>query len=559
MAFLGRYAAVVVIVSTAGQGDFPPTVVAFWNMLRRLDLPRLPSTPIAVFGCGDSSYERYNFAAKKVFKRLVQLGGVPMVPRGDGDDAHDAGLDGAFVPFLQELVPALDALGLRPEGEAPLTWEEVNAPAYRVSVVPAAEVDEALARAADEALAGTANSWPFGTGIGGTARIVHNERLTTPGWRQDVRRVDVDVSSILPESYHVGDALSLWPENDEETVVKFLTEYPGLHPDDVLVSCEPRIASDGTPRLAAPLPIRLRVLFSRYLDLFGGPPKRRFFSLLADYATIELQASRLRELGSPEGLADLLDYSTREWRSPAEHFQQFPSARPPLDRLLDLVPPIHPRPFSITSSPIVSPGVASLTVAVVERRLPSGRRVHRGLCSWWLTKQPSTVRAGLHRDSPALYRLLANEAAPLLLVGPGTGSALPLAIIETRVALARAGTPVGPVIFFFGCRHADQDDLWSTRLSTLLKEQASGSFNVLTAYRVAHSRDQLKRRYVQHAMRDDADLLRTFLAKPDAGVLICGAAGKMPRQVKEALAEIIGEESWKAMNRGGRVVCETWS
>jgi hypothetical protein len=34
---------------------------------------------------------RYNFPAKKLFKRLAMIGGTALLPRGDGDDQHHLG------------------------------------------------------------------------------------------------------------------------------------------------------------------------------------------------------------------------------------------------------------------------------------------------------------------------------------------------------------------------------------------------------------------------------------------------------------------------------------
>lgn len=47
--------------------------------------------------------KRFNYPAKKLYKRLIQLGGNPLIPRGDGDDQHDLGVDGALLQWLKSL------------------------------------------------------------------------------------------------------------------------------------------------------------------------------------------------------------------------------------------------------------------------------------------------------------------------------------------------------------------------------------------------------------------------------------------------------------------------
>jgi sulfite reductase alpha subunit-like flavoprotein len=56
----------VFIVSTTGDGDPPMNMKHFWNFLLRRSLPRdaLKGVKAAVFGLGDSSYEKYNAAAR---------------------------------------------------------------------------------------------------------------------------------------------------------------------------------------------------------------------------------------------------------------------------------------------------------------------------------------------------------------------------------------------------------------------------------------------------------------------------------------------------------------
>ncbi|KAJ1804693.1 hypothetical protein LPJ77_004634, partial [Coemansia sp. RSA 2523] len=57
----------------------------------------------AIFGLGDSSYQKSNFLAKRLFRRLWQLGGTSVINRVDGDDQHYLGLDDALNLWLENL------------------------------------------------------------------------------------------------------------------------------------------------------------------------------------------------------------------------------------------------------------------------------------------------------------------------------------------------------------------------------------------------------------------------------------------------------------------------
>jgi sulfite reductase alpha subunit-like flavoprotein len=96
---------IIFVVSTTGQGDTPDNMKSFWRFLLRKGLPldALSHLSFVVFGLGDSSYVKFNFVGKRLFRRLVQLGGQPLLRRGDGDDQHPFGLDGELDPWLLEL------------------------------------------------------------------------------------------------------------------------------------------------------------------------------------------------------------------------------------------------------------------------------------------------------------------------------------------------------------------------------------------------------------------------------------------------------------------------
>ncbi|KAK6756509.1 hypothetical protein RB195_014741 [Necator americanus] len=106
--------AVVFVVATTGQGEIPPNMRNGWRHLlrRNLNSAWLQNVRFAVLGLGDSSYQKYNFAAKKVFRRLLQLGGDCLLDIGLADDQHEIGIDGALSPWRRELWDKLRETGL---------------------------------------------------------------------------------------------------------------------------------------------------------------------------------------------------------------------------------------------------------------------------------------------------------------------------------------------------------------------------------------------------------------------------------------------------------------
>ena len=64
-----------------------------WTSLLRSDLPSdtFEDLPYAVFGLGDTSYEKFCWAAKKLSRRLQSLGATEFYERGEGDEQHPLG------------------------------------------------------------------------------------------------------------------------------------------------------------------------------------------------------------------------------------------------------------------------------------------------------------------------------------------------------------------------------------------------------------------------------------------------------------------------------------
>ena len=87
-----------VICSTTGQGDLPRNARetssgesknTLWAFLKRRDLPEnfLNHLKITVLGLGDSSYPQFNYAIRKLHKRMVdQLGADEIFSRLEADE-----------------------------------------------------------------------------------------------------------------------------------------------------------------------------------------------------------------------------------------------------------------------------------------------------------------------------------------------------------------------------------------------------------------------------------------------------------------------------------------
>ncbi|KAJ3695153.1 hypothetical protein LUZ60_000530 [Juncus effusus] len=577
---------VIFFVSTTGQGDPPDSMKVFWRFLlqRNLSNDWLKGLHYAVFGLGDSGYQKYNFAAKKLDKRLQDLGAKLIIEKGLGDDQHPSGYEGALDPWLISLWKTLNHINpsILPQISEILHPHMTNLenPKFKIVYHAPTQVTEhdshisdlkdmkniiERARSMSPALHGHDHGEPHYL-----LKMVKNEKLTKgENDGRDVRHFVLEALSSIIE-YQVGDALEILPSQDPDLVDKFIKRC-NLDPDSY-ITIEPwtgeRDSVDSYVNGSSEHPIKLKTFVSLSMDIASASPRRYFFEVMSYFASAEHEKEKLQYFASPEGRDDLYQYNQKEHRTVLEVLEDFPSIQIPLDWLVQLVPPLKKRAFSISSSPVAHPDQVHLTVAIVKYSTPFKRK-HLGLCSNWLagldpdkdgeTLIPSWIQRGSFPPPP--------PALPLILIGPGTGCAPFRAFIENRAAQS-SSTPA-PILFFFGCRNRHSDFLyeqfWISHASDggVLSEQNGGGF--FTAF----SREIEGRKvYVQDKIREEGRRVWRMLEN-GAAVYVAGSSGKMPDDVREAFVDVVVKEGkveresasrWLSMlEKVGRYNVETWS
>ena len=278
---------------------------AFWQFLLRRDLPAqsLAALEHACFGLGDSSYPKFCFVAKRLHRRLEQLGSSALLPIGLGDDQDALGVDHALGPWSEQLWSLLDARMPLPAGLSIPPASERPPPRYSVEMLP--HRDEASAMVVDVSDVGAAGA-PDAAGAPAppaSKRCPHaavvraNRLLTAEGIGREVRHLEIDVTG-WGRTYAPGDALAVQPVNPEGQTRALLARL-GLDAD-AAVRIAP--AQPHAPPLAwaaaAPHGVSVYELFARRLDVFGVA-RRPFFALLAHYARDAEQAERCLLYTSP--------------------------------------------------------------------------------------------------------------------------------------------------------------------------------------------------------------------------------------------------------------------
>jgi sulfite reductase (NADPH) flavoprotein alpha-component len=223
-----------------------------------------------------------------------------------------------------------------------------------------------------------------------------------------------------------------------------------------------------------------------------------------------------------------------------EQLKEYNYGREIVDALIDFAPhglsaealtgifrKLPPRLYSIASSPLAHENEVHLTVAAV--RYDSNGRSRKGVCSTYLA---DLVKSGdkvpMFIQPNKNFRLPADGATPVIMVGPGTGVAPFRSFIEHRAALGSSGKNW----LFFGDQHYTYDFLYQLEWQEYLKD------GVLTRLDVAFSRDQPEKVYVQDRMIQQAAGLYEWLEQ-GAHFYVCGDANRMAHDVHEALISVV--------------------
>ncbi|KAG8736542.1 NAPDH-dependent diflavin reductase [Ceratobasidium sp. 414] len=507
---------VIFVCSTTGNGVEPANMTPLWRALLRAELPSdlfegeksemiLSSSLItwfpfsemdfAVLGLGDSSYQRFNWAAKRLQRRLLSLGGQQVCDRGDADDQDARGPDGVIDPWIQTLFERIRERYPFPSGIDILPETGLYPPTLKIVPRPTPLASNGSNHDSPAALH--------------DVTLTQNTRTTREDWYQDVRHIILKADGDV--KYEPGDVAVLYPENSVADVDALLRRLGWDKDADAPIYVVPS-SSDRTLPLGYPnptSPTTLRALLTKAASI-TAVPRKSFIELLSHFTKDQLETDKL----------------------------QFRSAVVPKEYIADLFPELRPRQFSIASSLSTHPSEVHLCVAIVSYRTKL-RISRKGICTSWLAGlQPGTrLRIGLKEGT---MRLSEESDRPVVMVGPGTGVAPMRAMLEERIARGASNNTL-----YFGCRSASADYHFRSEWE-MYREQGH------LTHRLAASRDQAKihvkqeaKVYVQDLISLDSKKIKEWLVDHNGALYISGSSNQMPTAVRKAVvASLKNECKW---------------
>jgi sulfite reductase (NADPH) flavoprotein alpha-component len=396
----------LVIASTHGEGDPPQSAVDFFEFLEGRKAPRLPDLRFAVLALGDSTYEKYCEAGKRLDRRFEELGATRLLPRVDCDVDYDE----PAAAWLDKAIDALASEGVTRQSAAIAPQQHLkgeNAP------------DKAR---------------PY------SARVIDNLILTGRGSGKETRHIELTIPD-SGLSYVPGDALGVIAPNDPQLVAALLKEFVVEH--DASLKIKEKRTTIGEA-------------LSHALEITAATPRfLEHWAMLSD-------AEELKVLLKPGQEAERATYLRSHHI--IDIVRAFPVRALAPETLVAALRPMQPRLYSIASSLAFVPDEVHLTVATVRYELHGMARA--GVASGYMASSaepdselPVYVQANPH------FRLPADDV-PMIMIGAGTGVAPYRAFIQEREARGAGGKSW----LFFGERNFRSDFLYQTEWQQALKD-----------------------------------------------------------------------------------------
>jgi sulfite reductase (NADPH) flavoprotein alpha-component len=396
----------LLIVSTHGEGDPPQPALDFFEYVEGPKAPKLPALRYSVLALGDSSYEHYCEAGRRLDRRLEALGAARLAPRADCDVDYDE-------TAAQWSAEALALLATQAGA-----GREVPAPAD--PAFPAATAHD--------------KRNPF------RATIIESQVIVGRDSTKETRHIELDIAG-SGLAYQPGDALGVVARNDA-AVVAALLEATGLAADSPL-----NVKGEAT---------NLAEALETHFEIALTPPR-----FLDHWAALTGAAPLLR-LAGEEGKAERLAWLR------AHHIvdvvRQFPLKGLDAETFVAGLRPLQPRLYSIASSLSAMPDEAHITLAPVHYSLHGEAR--HGVASAHLADRAALGDTlPVYVQANDQFRLPGDDV-PIVMIGAGTGVAPYRAFLQEREARGAGGRSW----LFFGERNFRSDFLYQTEWQAWLRD-----------------------------------------------------------------------------------------
>ncbi|KAF3492289.1 fatty acid hydroxylase [Arthroderma uncinatum] len=469
----------VVLLCSSYEGQPPDNAAHFVEWIQSLGSNALTGVKYAVYGCGNHDWTSTFHRIPKLLDAEFERSGATRVAGTGLGDVADGDIFNHFDKWQDEQL-----------------WASIGGKA-----VPSEE-DSIEIEIDTEARKSTLRQDVK------EATIISNRVLTAAGLPEK-RHIVLKLPTGM--SYQTGDYLAVLPINDQRNIRRALNRYN--LPWDALLTI--RVGANTT--LPTGHPVSAMDVLSAYVEL-GQPATRKNVARIAASIPDERTREQVLSLAKENFDNEIL----KKRRSPLDLLEEYPSAELPLGDFLAMLPPMRIRQYSISSSPLADPTVASITWSVLDApsRIADSKRF-LGVASNFLSKveEGDRIHVAVKTSHGNFHPPRDIENTPLMMFCAGTGLAPFRGFIQERAIQAQAGRMVAPAYLFIGCREPEKDELFKDELQQWEKD---GVVKVFYAFSKA-SEQSKGCRHVQDRLWEEREEMRKVFDQ-GAKLYVCGTS-----------------------------------
>ncbi len=329
----------------------------------------------AVFGLGNKTYEHYNAMGIFVDKKLEEMGAKRIHKLGLGDD--DANLEDDFITWKEEFWQSVCK-----EFDIEATGEEFSMRQYEEKILKEGDYNPDKMYTGEPARLRSfiTQRPPFDVKNPYLSEIKINRNLHSDKSDRYCMHIELDIKDSRIR-YDAGDHVAVYPTNNVDLVNR-LGELLDVDLDTVFTMIT--LDEDSTKKHPFPCPTTYRTALSHYVDI-TALPRTHIMKELAEYTDDPEEKRKLQLMATttPEGKELYLNWVQLDCRHITHILEDMPHCKPKIDHLMELLPRLQPRFYSISSSPRAHAESIHITGVVVEYETNT-KRINKGVATTWL-------------------------------------------------------------------------------------------------------------------------------------------------------------------------------
>ncbi|XP_001359446.4 methionine synthase reductase [Drosophila pseudoobscura] len=359
------------------------------------------------------------------------------------------------------------------------------------------------------------------------ASIKHSQVLVEADKATETKRVVELTLESDDFDYEPGDTIGVLPSNAPAVVEQLLNRLGLIDQADTI--CQIKLAlkcAKKSAKIPAHIPDSTcpREIFTHCLAL-NGVLQKQFLSALASYTSDAKERGFLACLSSKQATAHYNSLILEQGLRFPDILELCASCQPPLAFLVEHLPRLLPRPYSIANSPLES---GTQELRIIYSVLSPKAGVTTSMLEAKCQRQEQSAKVFIYPRLTNTFRYTEKDlCSNQILIAVGTGLAPFLGFLAHKEHHQKQQPAKGQTWLYVGAK-TPQAVLKRNKL--LAWQQSS----VLQRLRMCHSRGESPS-YVQQLLEEDAEELVKLLLKPDTVLYICADGAKISTSIASGL------------------------